>query len=71
MPSRSIDACGRCFQHEVQLYDPIPALCGKGCGNEAVIELLRDTDHLSTAGCSTAGGQSPDFLRQVRLPSSS
>ena len=56
---------------EVQLYDPIPVLCGEGCGNEAVIELLRDTDHLSTAGARRLGASLLAFLRQARLPSSS
>ncbi len=55
----------------VQLFDPIPALCGKGCDNEAVIELLRDTDHLSTTGARRLGASLLTFLRQVRLPSSS
>lgn len=55
----------------VQLFDPIPALCGKGCDNEAVIELLRDTDHLSTTGARRLGASLVTFLRQVRLPSSS
>ncbi|CAK6700092.1 acyltransferase family protein [Synechococcus sp. BA-124 BA4] len=56
---------------QVQLYDPIPALCGKGCDNEAVLELLRDTDHLSSAGARRLGASFLAFLRQVRLPPSS
>ncbi|MFN5221744.1 MAG: acyltransferase family protein [Cyanobacteriota bacterium] len=36
----------------VRFLDPVPVLCGtgRGCENRRVLELLRDTDHLSTYG---------------------
>jgi hypothetical protein len=43
----------------LHVFDPIPVLCEKGCGNDTVMELLRDTDHLSTMGARLLG---PDFV---------
>ena len=34
----------------VRLFDPLTVLCPRGCSNYRVTTLLRDTDHLSTAG---------------------
>ncbi len=34
----------------VRMFDPLTALCPKGCRNYQVTRLLRDTDHLSRAG---------------------
>ncbi len=34
----------------VRLFDPLTVLCPRGCGNDRVTTLLRDTDHLLTAG---------------------
>ncbi|WP_221630207.1 MULTISPECIES: SGNH hydrolase domain-containing protein [unclassified Synechococcus] len=48
----------------LHVFDPIPALCEKGCGNDAVMELLRDTDHLSSAGARRLGLDFVAFLQQ-------
>lgn len=47
----------------VELYDPIPALCPKGCDNSEARRILRDTDHLSVPGARRLG---PSFLEFVR-----
>ncbi len=49
----------------LHVFDPIPALCEKGCGNDAVMELLRDTDHLSSAGARRLGQDFVAFLQQI------
>ena len=53
----------RDLRSNVHVYDPIAALCPKGCNNEDLLKILRDTDHLSVPGARRLG---PSFLRFVR-----
>jgi hypothetical protein len=50
----------------VSFFDPLPILCAEGCGQREVLQMLRDTDHLSMRGATRLGGPFLQFLEKNR-----